>query len=103
MTDHMIPKTVTKEEIMHSTSKKEDMINAVKYRLRMVVYYPFQIIIALVYAPVFLIEFAVMNTESLAFEYTYMTADNPRVNQEGPTRMRMKKHCWLVRFLCPWL
>ena len=57
----------------------------------------------MVYSPYLVLVFAMENTEVLAFDYTYMTADNPMVNKKGPTMKRMKKHCWLIRFLFPWL
>lgn len=103
MIDEYAPKTYTKDDLMKSASKGKDRINAVKYHLRRAVYFPFQFLIALIYLPFILVGFAATNTESLAFDYTYMTERNPIVNQNGPTRMRMKKHCFLVRFIFPWL
>lgn len=103
MIDHIFTKSLTKEDLTHGTSVRRDRINFVKYHLRRAMYFPFQLLICLVYMPFIVVGFAAMNADSLAFEYTYMTADNPRVNQYGPTMMRMKKHCWLVRFVCPWL
>ena len=88
-----------KEYTFPITSKGKDRINAVKYRLRLAVYFPFQFLIALIYMPFILVGFAAMWSEGLAFDYTYMTERNPIVNQNGPTRMRMKKHCFLVRFI----
>ena len=103
MIDKYAPKTYTKDDLMKSTSKGKDRINAVKYHLRRAVYFPFQLLIVLCYLPFIWAAFAATYAESLAFEYTYMTADNPRVNQIGPTRTRMKKHCFLTRFIFPWL
>ncbi len=103
MIDHYLTKPLTKEDLTHGTSARRDRINIVKYHLRRAMYFPFQLLISLVYMPFFVVGFAAMNSESLAFEYTYMTEDNPRVNQYGPTRMRMKRHCWFIRFLVPWL
>lgn len=74
-----------------------------KYLIRRWIYFPFQLLLAMVYSPFLVLVFAMESTEMLAFDYTYMTADNPMENQEGPTRKRMKKHCWLIRFLFPWL
>lgn len=103
MINKYAPKTYTKDDLMKSTSKGKDRINAVKYHLRRAVYFPFQFLIALIYLPFILVGFAATNAESLAFDYTYMTERNPIVNQNGPTRMSMKKHCFLVRFIFPWL
>jgi hypothetical protein len=74
-----------------------------KYILRIVAYLPYQLLLAIVYSPFLVVAIAYANAEHLAFDYTYFTADNPMVNQEGPTMKRMKKHCWLIRFLFPWL
>ena len=79
------------------------MKDETKYQIRRRIYFPFQLLLAMVYSPFIVFAFAVENTESLAFDYTYMTEDNPMVNQKGPTMERMKKHCWLIRFIFPWL
>lgn len=79
------------------------MKDETKYLIRRWIYFPFQLLLAMVYSPYLVLVFAMENTEDLAFDYTYMTEDNPMVNQNGPVRMRMKQHCWLIRFLCPWL
>lgn len=74
-----------------------------KYTMRIIAYLPFQILLVIVYSPILALIFAYENAECLAYENTYFTPDNPMVNKEGPTRKRMKKHCWLIRFLFPWL
>ena len=69
----------------------------------MVAYFPFQLVIGALMSPILAIEFAGHKADQMAFEDTYMTEDNPMVNQDGPTMCKKRKYCWLLRFLCPWL
>ena len=76
---------------------------ATKYGIRTVLYFPFQLVIGVVISPFLAIAFAMAKADSIAFEDTYMTEDNPMVNQDGPTMQAKRKHWWLTRFIVPWL
>lgn len=66
-------------------------------------YFPFQLLLMAALYPVAIVGFAWIRAKDIAFDDVYFTADNPMVNQNGPTMRKKKEHCWLVRFLNPWL
>jgi len=74
-----------------------------KYRILLLTYFPFQLAIALILSPILTIAFAGARADHLAFTDTYATEDNPMINKDGPLMRAKKAHCWLIRFLLPWL
>lgn len=76
---------------------------ATKYRIRMVLYYPFQLVVGVVISPFLAIAFSMAKAEHMAFDDTYFREDNPLVNPDGPTMQAKRKHWWLTRFTVPWL
>jgi hypothetical protein len=66
-------------------------------------YFPFQLLLMAVLTPVAIVGFAWIRAKDIAFEDVYFTSDNPMVNPDGPTMRKKKEHCWLVRFINPWL
>ena len=71
----------------------------VKKFLLMLLYVPFQLVIQICLSPLIIVWTACIRAENQAFDDVYMTKDNPRVNQDGPTMRRKKRHWWITRFI----
>ena len=67
--------------------------------LLMLLYFPFQLTIQICLSPLIILWTACIRAENQAFDDVYMTKDNPRVNQDGPTMRRKQKHWWITRFV----
>ena len=76
---------------------------ATKYRIRIALYLPFQLVVGVVISPFLAIAFAMEKAGRIAFDDTYISEDNPLVNPDGPTMQAKRKHWWLTRFIVPWL
>lgn len=75
----------------------------IKKNILTVIYFPFQLLLAVILSPILCIQFAVERANGLAFDDAIMVADNPMLNPDGPTMQRKRRHCWLMRFVNPWI
>ena len=75
----------------------------IKKNILTVIYFPFQLLLFAILSPVICIQFAAQRADSLAFDDAIMVADNPMVNPNGPTMQKKRRHCWLMRFVNPWI
>ena len=79
------------------------MSNRTKQNVLTALYFPFQMVIMVALSPLLLTGMAWHRSRDLAFDDIYITEHNPMLNQDGPSMQRKRRHCWLMRFINPFV